>query len=134
MAKAEARELRSYQKLIHDIDPAVNAAGVEGHMRNQYWTLDHLGREDFRVEIALARTCEAAEPGYLRSCAVGQGLGRDYENAKAWIKEPSRIVSDGGEIMRAMRALEDLGLWQTVHGFPGSVSNPELLPDSWEDE
>jgi hypothetical protein len=69
-----------YQKLIREIAPnSPNPAGVEGAMRNQYGTLNHLDRATFAAEIRLAAQCEAASPGYLRSCASSQGFARDFE-------------------------------------------------------
>ena len=47
----------------------INAAGVEGSMRLMYGTLDHLTRDDFHREIAIAAECEAAQPSYLAECA-----------------------------------------------------------------
>ena len=68
------RDPRSYaQRVIARIDPLVHAPGVEASMRLQYGTLDHLSREDFRQEIAIARDCERQQPGYLRRLAESYG-------------------------------------------------------------
>lgn len=66
-----------YQQLIVDLDPACpDAAGVEGHMRLQYGTLDHLDRDTFRQEIEIARECERQAPGHLERCADSYGTRR----------------------------------------------------------
>ena len=68
------RDCRSYaQRAIARINPYVDAAGVEGSMRMQYGTLDHLSHDAFVAEIELARHCEAQEPGYLRAMAESYG-------------------------------------------------------------
>ena len=68
------RDPRSYaQRIIARIDPLVHAPGVEASMRLQYSTLDHLSRAAFVHEIALARDCERADPGYLRRAATSYG-------------------------------------------------------------
>lgn len=67
-----------YQKLIHDIDPTINPAGVEASMRLMYGTLDHLSHEIFRRETAIARSCKEREPGYLRRTAISYGMTADY--------------------------------------------------------
>ena len=64
----------SYQSIIREIDPHVMAAGVEAHMRLEYGTLDHLPRERFAAEVRLAKECEAASPGYLKSIAESMGV------------------------------------------------------------
>lgn len=68
-----------YQKTIREVAPnAGNPAGIEGHMRNQYGTLDHLSRDEFAYEARLAAACEKEMPGYLRLCAAGQGFAADF--------------------------------------------------------
>lgn len=84
----EAKPLGMYQKMIHELDPTVNAAGVEANMLLQYNALDHLSREDLKVEIALARCCEAAEPGHLRRTAVSYGMADQYDNAEHYRRVP----------------------------------------------
>lgn len=73
----------TYQQTIHEIDPTINPAGVEASMRLQYGTLDHLPRETFVEEVALAHLCEAEEPGYLRSVAESYGMAADFEKWEA---------------------------------------------------
>lgn len=90
-----------YQRLIHRLDPTVNACGVEYHMRLQYGTLDHLPRETFRQEIDLAKACEAAEPGHLRLCAESYGATDEYERCEEFVSvivrpEPPTIIVTGG--------------------------------------
>ena len=70
-----------YQQAIYRIDPAVNPAGVEGSMRLQYGTLDHLPHETFVAETALARQCEEASPGFLRGVAESYGMADQFD---AW--------------------------------------------------
>jgi len=47
-----------YQKLLHELAPDLNPAGVEASMRLQYGTLNHLPREVFAEEAKLAADCE----------------------------------------------------------------------------
>lgn len=86
--RADVKPLRMYQKMIHELDPTVNAAGVEANMLLQYGALDHLSREDLKVEIALARCCEAAEPGHLRRVANSYGMAAQYDNAEHYRRAP----------------------------------------------
>ncbi|MCY4506647.1 MAG: hypothetical protein OXG35_06765 [Acidobacteria bacterium] len=69
----------AYTRLIRRIAPDANAVGVECSMRLMYGTLDHLDEETFVREAALARECEAADPGYMRRTADSYGLARDYD-------------------------------------------------------
>ena len=86
---AEPRPLIGYCKLIHSIDPTINAVGVECSMRNEYGTLDHLPRETFAAEITIARGCERHRPGCLRELADSFGRLAEYDEAEAHV---SRIV------------------------------------------
>jgi len=72
-----------YQALIREFAPHLNPAGVEASMRMQFGTLDHLSREDFRAECAIAEECEKAEPGFLRKVAESYGMGRDFAKWEA---------------------------------------------------
>ena len=81
-----------YQRGIYKMDPTVNAAGVEYHMRLHYGTLDHLPRETFEEEIALAKATEAEHPGHLRLCAESYGATAEFDECEALVKEPSRII------------------------------------------
>ena len=67
------------QRLINELDQTVNPAGVQGSMYLQYGTLGHLGRDTFRLEIEVAKQCEAEEPGFLKGIADSYGLGRDFD-------------------------------------------------------
>lgn len=62
-----------YLRIILELDPTVDAVGVEASMRLHYGTLDHLSRDEFKTEIAIAKECEAAEPGFLKRCAESYG-------------------------------------------------------------
>ena len=77
-----------YQKAIHDIDPTVNPAGVEAHMRLQYFTLDHLDASAFRTETALAKLTEHRHPGYLREAAESHAMTHDYNHWQPLLSEP----------------------------------------------
>lgn len=68
-----------YQKLIQEIAPNLNPAGVESLMRLQYGSLSHLSRETFVAECALAAECEKEEPGTLESVAESFGMSGDFE-------------------------------------------------------
>ncbi|MCY4580777.1 MAG: hypothetical protein OXD31_17255 [Chloroflexi bacterium] len=59
----------SYVETIREIDETVNAVGVEAFMRLEHGTLDHLSKEAFAREAALAKEAERQEPGALRICA-----------------------------------------------------------------
>lgn len=66
-----------YQERIRRLDPTLTAeaaAGVEGSMRLQYGTLDHLDERTFAQEIELAKACEAERPGFLAKVARSYGL------------------------------------------------------------
>ncbi len=67
-----------YQRTIREVAPRplspVEAAGIEASMRLQYSTLDHLGRDVFASEVAVALACEKSEPGYLAMCAESMGV------------------------------------------------------------
>ena len=67
-----------YQTTIRDVAPrplsGAEAAGIEASMRLQYGVLDHLPRATFAEEVGIALDCEAAEPGYLASCAASMGV------------------------------------------------------------
>ena len=67
------------QHLIHEMDKTVNPAGVEGSMRSQYGTLDHLDRATFAEEIEIAKATEAEYPGHLRRCAENNALAKYYD-------------------------------------------------------
>ena len=86
MATTDTRPLLGYQRIIFEIDPTVNPAGVEASMRLEYGTLDHLDRATFAQEIEIAKDCERTEPGYLRQIAESYGLARDFERAEPMVK------------------------------------------------
>jgi len=70
-----------YQRLLHELAPELNPAGVEASMRLQYATLDHLPRETFAEEARLAAACERQAPGYLRQIAESMGMAAAFD---AW--------------------------------------------------
>ena len=86
------RHFSFYARSIHAIDPSVNAIGVECSMRLRFGVLDHLSHEDFVEEVAIARACEAAEPGYLKETADSYGRAAEFER---WEQEISAVVSKG---------------------------------------
>jgi len=67
-----------YQKLLHELAPGLNPAGVEASMRLQYGTLNHLPREVFAGEARTAADCERQSPGYLRRTADCLGMGDEF--------------------------------------------------------
>ena len=67
-----------YQKLLHELAPDLNPAGVEASMRLQYGTLNHLPREVFAEEAKLAGNCERQSPGFLRRTAESFGMGEEF--------------------------------------------------------
>lgn len=64
----------SYQRLINEIDPDVDAIGVEASMRLQYGTLDHLPRETFAQEIEIFKGCIAVDPTFGKRVAESMGM------------------------------------------------------------
>ncbi len=67
-----------YQKLLHELAPELNPAGVEAMMRLQHYTLNHLPREVFVAEAKLAAELERQAPGYLREIAESMGMGGEF--------------------------------------------------------
>ena len=98
-----------YQKLIHDIDPTVNPAGVEASMRLQFGTLDHLDRQTFREEIILAKECEREQPGYLRRTAASYGMEADYNKWEESAGEPP--TPQGAPAWTGERITNRLQIW-----------------------
>ena len=86
MTAKDPKPLFGYQKTIHELDPTINAAGVEFSMRLQYGVLDHLDKDIFRQEIELAHELERQEPGYLRRNAETYGGTAEYDNAEHHVK------------------------------------------------
>ena len=88
-----------YITLINEIDPDINGAGVIASMRLQYGTLDHLDHTTFVQETALARACEANEPGFLQRVAASYGLEHEYTAEEQRLDErrgsPARSDEDG---------------------------------------
>ena len=78
--------LRSYQKLIHELDSTVNPVGVEAFMRVEHNTLDHLPRSAFVVETRMAKLLESEYPGSLRMMADAEGDLTDYDAAEALVE------------------------------------------------
>jgi hypothetical protein len=70
----------NYQRLINDLAPGVNPAGVEASMRLQYGTLDRLPRETFALEAGLAAAMERDQPGVLRRLADSFGMDAEFEH------------------------------------------------------
>jgi hypothetical protein len=68
-----------YQRIIRQLHPSVNPAGVEASMRLQYGTLSHLSDADFKREIRIAIACERDSPGFLRRIAESFGMGDDFQ-------------------------------------------------------
>ena len=89
-----------YTTLIQKIDPDINAVGVECSMRLQYGTLGHLDRSTFATEVALARACEAQEPGFLRRVAESYGRGAEYGADERRLTERRNPDNDDGRKTR----------------------------------
>jgi len=68
--------------IVHSLDATLNSVGIEAAIRTAHETLSHLDAHAFAYEITLARTCEALRPGYLRKCAIEQGMDAAYEEAE----------------------------------------------------
>ena len=54
-----------YQKRIAEIEPAVDPRHIEGLMRVQYGTLDHLSAEEFKREVHLCAERGLEDPESL---------------------------------------------------------------------
>jgi|GEM_PF-2519233 len=67
-----------YQKLLRELAPDLNPAGIEASMRLQYGTLNHLPREVFAKEAKLAADCERQSAGFLRRAAECFGMGEEF--------------------------------------------------------
>ena len=72
-----------YQKLLHELAPDLNPAGVEAMMRLQYHTLNHLPREVFVAEAKLAAELERQAPGSLREIATSMGMEGEFAKWEA---------------------------------------------------
>jgi hypothetical protein len=71
----EGTESMSYQTLIHQIAPAANPRHVEAWLRIEHGTLDHLSRDRFKEEVAIALECiAAATPEQSEQLAMSYGL------------------------------------------------------------
>ena len=68
----------SYQKLLRELAPDLNPAGVEASMRLHYGILNHLPRDIFVAEALLAADLETGSPGILRKIAESMGMGEDF--------------------------------------------------------
>ena len=77
----------TYQRIIHDIDPTVNPAGVEAFMRLEYHTLDHLPRSKFADEIELAKAMFLQNPEKLRQAAESYSMGQDYDRWELQLRQ-----------------------------------------------
>ena len=80
-----AGRLGGYAHMILGIDDTVNPVGVECWMRLQYGTLDHLPRETFAAEAAMAKVGEELQPGSLREIAGTYGSAERYDIAQGII-------------------------------------------------
>lgn len=67
-----------YQKLLHELAPDLNPAGIESTMRLQYGTLNRLPREVFAEEPSLAADFERQSPGFLRRAADSFGMADEF--------------------------------------------------------
>lgn len=72
-----------YQKLLHELAPEMNPAGVEAMMRLHHHTLNHLPREVFVDEAKIAADLERQSPGSLREIAASMGMEGEFEKWEA---------------------------------------------------
>lgn len=77
-----------YQEMLHGMDPSINPAGVEAHLRLQYGTLDHLDAATFHKELALARNTEHLHPGYMREAAEAEAMTKDFNHWQTRLEPP----------------------------------------------
>ena len=122
-----------YQETIHQIDPTVNPAGLEGHLRLQYGTLDHLDPLLFKRETELAKLTEHRQPGYLREAAEAQSMTKDYNYWLPRISEPKAgpdcvVCSDPVHESDHMPGL-------TIKDLMPGLSEPicKQLTDQWQE-
>ncbi len=73
----------AYQKLLHELAPELNPAGVEAMIRLHHHTLNHLPREVFVAEAKLAADLERQSPGSLREIAQDMGMEGDFAKWEA---------------------------------------------------
>ncbi len=73
----------SYQKLLRELAPGLNPAGVEASMRLHYGVLNHLPRDTFVAEALLAADLETGSLGILRKIAESMGMGEDFAKWEA---------------------------------------------------
>lgn len=73
----------SYQKLLCELAPTLNPAGVEASMRVHHGVLNHLPRDIFLAEAQLAADLESGSPGILRKIAESMGMGEDFAKWEA---------------------------------------------------
>ena len=75
------------QHLIHSINPELNPAGVEAHIRQSRLILaaassiDHLSHDELTSGAQEAAALEKEQPGYLANLTVSFGLQVDHN---AW--------------------------------------------------
>jgi len=72
-----------YQKLLHELVPELNPAGIEAMMRLHHHTLNHLPREVFAAEAKLAADLERQSPGSLREIAESMGMEGEFAQWEA---------------------------------------------------
>ena len=73
----------SYQKLLRELAPDLNPAGVEASMRLHYGVLNHLPRDIFVAEALLAADLESGSPGILQKIADSLGMAEDFAKWEA---------------------------------------------------
>ena len=72
------------QHRIYNIDPDLNPAAVEAHIRGKRKilaagsTIDHLSQEELTEEAAEAARLDREQPGYLTDIGQSFGLQQDY--------------------------------------------------------
>ena len=129
-----AGRLGGYADMILGIDDTVNPVGVECWMRLQYGTLDHLPRETFAAEAAMAKVGEELQPGSLREIAGTYDSAERYDIAQGIIDARAKardeaaagdplvadFIAGGGRPAASFSSL-DIGWDPGAQDFPVSV-------------
>lgn len=100
----------SYQKLLRELAPDLNPAGVEASIRLHYGVLNHLPRDIFVAEALLAADLESGSPGILQKIADSLGMAEDFakwEAASTPLDPAQRHQIEQDEITAA---------WEAEHG------------------
>ena len=121
-----------YQEQIFAIDPTVNPAGVEAHMRIQFHNLDNLDITDFRTHTYLAKVTEHRHPGYMREAAESQTMTADYNHWQPLLNKapPDPECAVCYEPVHESDAMPDM----TIKELLPALSDPvqKTVGDAWQ--